>query len=33
LYGNVGDELLWTFDKAAQGYSLQTNMWARLRRV
>jgi hypothetical protein len=25
--------LLWTFDKAAQGYSLQTNMWARLRRV
>jgi hypothetical protein len=33
LYGNVAGELLWTFDKAAQGYSLQTHMWGRLRRV
>jgi hypothetical protein len=24
---------LWTFDKAAQGYSLQNHMWARLRRA
>ena len=33
LYGNVAGELLWTFDKAAQGYSLQNYMWARLRRA
>ena len=33
-YGNVAGDLLWTFDKAAQGYGLQTQyMWARLRRV
>ena len=33
LYGNVAGDLLWTFDKAAQGHSLQTHMWGRLRRV
>ena len=33
LYGNVAGELLWTFDKAAHGHSLQTHMWGRLRRV
>ena len=33
LYGNVAGDLLWTFDKAAQGYSLQTYMWGRLRRA
>ena len=33
LYGNVSGDLLWTFDKAAHGHSLQTYMWGRLRRV
>jgi hypothetical protein len=33
LYGNVEGDLLWTFDKAAQGQPLQTNLWARLKRV
>jgi hypothetical protein len=33
LYGRVQGDLLWTFDKAAQGQPLQTHMWARLRRV
>jgi hypothetical protein len=33
LYGHVEGELLWTFDKAAQGQPLQSHMWARLRRV
>ena len=32
LYGNVEGELLWTFDKAAQGHALQSHLWARLRR-
>ncbi|MET0695167.1 MAG: heme-binding beta-barrel domain-containing protein, partial [Propionibacteriaceae bacterium] len=33
LYGNVEGDLLWTFDKAALGQPLQTNLWARLTRV
>ena len=33
LYGTVGGELLWTFDKAAFGHNLQNHMWGRLRRV
>ena len=33
LYGNVAGELLWTFDKAAYGYSLKAHMWGRLRRI
>jgi hypothetical protein len=33
LYGNVDGDLLWTFDKAAQGHPLQTHLWARLRRA
>jgi hypothetical protein len=33
LYGQVEGDLLWTFDKAAQGQPLQTNLWARLRRA
>ena len=33
LYGNVEGDLLWTFDKAAQGHELQSHLWARLRRV
>ena len=33
LYGNVEGDLLWTFDKAAQGQPLQNHLWARLRRV
>ncbi len=33
LYGNVEGDLLWTFDKAAQGHPLQTNLWARLTRT
>jgi hypothetical protein len=33
LYGHVEGDLLWTFDKAAQGQPLQSHMWARLRRV
>jgi hypothetical protein len=33
LYGNVEGDLLWTFDKAAQGQPLQTNLWARLKRA
>jgi hypothetical protein len=32
LYGNVEGDLLWTFDKAALGQPLQTNLWARLTR-
>jgi hypothetical protein len=32
LYGNVEGDLLWTFDKAAGGQPLQTNLWARLQR-
>jgi len=33
LYGNVEGDLLWTFDKAALGQPLQTNLWARLKRT
>jgi THAP4-like, heme-binding beta-barrel domain len=33
LYGLVDGELLWTFDMAAVGESLQSHIWARLRRV
>jgi hypothetical protein len=33
LYGNVEEDLLWTFDKAAEGQSLQSYLWARLKRV
>jgi hypothetical protein len=33
LYGNVEGDLLWTFDKAAGGHSLQTYQWARLKRA
>jgi hypothetical protein len=33
LYGNVEGELLWTFDKAADGHRLQSHLWARLRRA
>lgn len=33
LYGNVEGELLWTFDKAADGHQLQSHLWARLRRA
>ena len=33
LYGNVEGDLLWTFDKAADGHSLQSYQWGRLRRV
>lgn len=33
LYGNVESDLLWTFDKAADGHPLQSYMWARLSRV
>ena len=33
LYGNVEGDLLWTFDKAADGKPLQSHMWARLTRV
>ena len=33
LYGYVEGDLLWTFDKAAQGQPLQSHMWARLRRI
>jgi hypothetical protein len=32
LYGNVEGDLLWTFDKAADGHPLQNHQWARLRR-
>lgn len=32
LYGNVESELLWTFDKAADGQPLQNHLWARLQR-
>lgn len=32
LYGLVEGDLLWTFDKAALGQPLQTNLWARLQR-
>lgn len=33
LYGNVEGDLLWTFDKAADGHALQTYQWARLQRA
>lgn len=33
LYGQVEGDLLWTFDKAAGGHGLQSNLWARLRRA
>ncbi len=33
LYGNVEGDLLWTFDKAAGGFPLQSYLWARLRRA
>ena len=33
LYGNVDGELLWTFDKAADGHPLQNHLWGRLRRA
>jgi hypothetical protein len=33
LYGNVEGDLLWTFDKAANGHPLQSHQWARLRRA
>jgi hypothetical protein len=33
LYGNVEGELLWTFDRAANGQPLQSFLWARLRRA
>ena len=33
LYGLVEGDLLWTFDKAAEGHPLQSNLWARLRRA
>ncbi|MGI8768798.1 MAG: FABP family protein [Propionibacteriaceae bacterium] len=33
LYGNVESDLLWTFDKAADGQPLQSYMWARLQRA
>jgi hypothetical protein len=33
LYGNVEGDLLWTFDKAAEGQALQIHQWGRLRRV
>lgn len=33
LYGNVEGDLLWTFDKAAEGQPLQNHLWARLRRA
>jgi hypothetical protein len=33
LYGNVEGELLWTFDRAANGQPLQSYIWARLRRA
>ncbi len=33
LYGNVEGDLLWTFDKAAQGQPLQSHLWARLKRA
>jgi nitrobindin-like protein len=32
LYGLVEGDLLWTFDMAAQGQSLQPHIWARLTR-
>lgn len=33
LYGNVDGDLLWTFDKAANGHPIQSYMWARLQRA
>ena len=33
LYGNVDGDLLWTFDRAANGQPLQSYIWARLRRA
>jgi hypothetical protein len=33
LYGNVEGDLLWTFDRAADGQPLQSYQWGRLRRV
>jgi hypothetical protein len=33
LYGLVEGDLMWTFDKAAGGHPLQSNLWGRLKRV
>jgi hypothetical protein len=33
LYGLVEGDLLWTFDMAAMGQSLQSHIWARLQRA
>ncbi|QDP98218.1 FABP family protein [Microlunatus elymi] len=33
LYGQVEGDLLWTFDKAADGQSLQNYQWGRLQRI
>ncbi len=33
LYGNVEGDLLWTFDRAADGHPLQSYQWGRLRRA
>ncbi|SDS42673.1 FABP family protein [Microlunatus soli] len=33
LYGNVESDLLWTFDRAAEGHPLQSYQWGRLKRV
>ncbi len=33
LYGNVEGDLLWTFDKAADGQPLQNHLWGRLART
>lgn len=32
LYGYVEGDLLWTFDKAAAGHTLQNHLWGRLQR-
>jgi hypothetical protein len=33
LYGQVEGDLLWTFDRAADGQPLQSYQWGRLRRI
>jgi hypothetical protein len=33
LYGYVEGDLLWTFDKAADGHPLQNHQWGRLQRA
>jgi hypothetical protein len=33
LYGSVEGDLLWTFDRAADGQQLQSYQWGRLRRL